>query len=910
VVQVSVVGDANAGMNSALTLCATDAAVDLFTQLGGTPDAGGTWSAPGGGASGGVFDPAASTPGVYTYTIAPIAPCLGASATVTVTTISAPQAGLSAAQTLCSTSAPLDLYSTLGGTPDPAGAWTAPGGAAFGGVFDPAVHAAGTYTYTVSGTPPCAAASATVAIGVEQQPLAGNGAAISVCGDAAPFGLFGLLGGTPTSGGTWTGPSGALPNGIYDPATGNGGVFTYAVVASAPCTTATATVTITQEAPVTAGSDAAVSLCVLDAPVALISLLGGAPQSGGIWTGPSGSQVGSAIDPATAQDGAYTYTVQGTAPCTDASAVLLLTVVPAPNAGADAQVALCTTESALQLITLLGGSPMPGGTWTNASGAPQPATFDPAGNSAGPYTFTYTVPGTAPCAAATAVLDLLLEGAPQAGQGGMLTLCLNAAPASLFDGLSGTLDAGGTWTGPDGAPHASVIDPALDLPGSYTYTVGGGVACPAATAAVNVVLLPTPVAGTDTAVALCTSDAPVDLLALLGGSPDPGGAWSGPDGAPVAALFSPLSGAPGAYTYTVAGTPPCLPDQAVVSIALVQAAQAGTNGSATLCPGDPPVALANLLGGAPDPGGVWTGPTGAVVGGTMDPAMAVSGTYTYTVVPPAPCPAVSASLLLTVVPPPNAMPSADPGDGCLPAVVVLNSGYNGSGTCTWTLAPGISFEACGATAITLAEPGTWQPVLTIDPGSGCPVLSYTLQPFTLVLPPVADFTYTPEALNVLAAQVYLSSTSIGADALTWTIDGTIISTAPAAWHQFSDVLGMDHEVCLVAVAGNGCPDTLCRTITVGDGPLVYVPNAFTPDGDGINDTFRPVVSNIDPGSYLLEIFDRWGRVVHRSSDPTAAWDGRSAGEEVPIGTYVWTLRVSDPLTRRQFRERGHVELVR
>jgi len=75
----------NAGSNGTLSICGNAAPMNLFAQLGGSPQAGGTWTAPGGAAHGTQYDPVVDAPGVYTYTVSGAAPCGNASATVTVT---------------------------------------------------------------------------------------------------------------------------------------------------------------------------------------------------------------------------------------------------------------------------------------------------------------------------------------------------------------------------------------------------------------------------------------------------------------------------------------------------------------------------------------------------------------------------------------------------------------------------------------------------------------------------------------------------------------------------------------------------------------------------------------------------------------------------------------------------------
>lgn len=67
---------------------------------------------------------------------------------------------------------------------------------------------------------------------------------------------------------------------------------------------------------------------------------------------------------------------------------------------------------------------------------------------------------------------------------------------------------------------------------------------------------------------------------------------------------------------------------------------------------------------------------------------------------------------------------------------------------------------------------------------------------------------------------------------------------------------------------------------------VYFPTAFTPDGDSLNDVFRPVVRNI--ATFNMYIFNRWGQVVFSTDDATKGWDGTSAGKDCPEGTYTFT----------------------
>ena len=208
IVTVTEQAQPNAGTNGTLTVCqgTTPSNEQLLAALGGTPATGGTWSNVG---------------LVYTYTQAGTAPCGDNTATVTVTEQAATaSAGTNGALTVCAGTTPTDaaLFAALGGTPATGGTWT---------------NAGLVYTYTQAGTSPCGDNTATVTVTEQAQPNAGEDGTLTIAnGEPTESELFAALGGTPTTGGTWT---------------NTGLVYTYTVSAP-PCAPATATVTVTLSA--------------------------------------------------------------------------------------------------------------------------------------------------------------------------------------------------------------------------------------------------------------------------------------------------------------------------------------------------------------------------------------------------------------------------------------------------------------------------------------------------------------------------------------------------------------------------------------------------------------------------------------------------------------------------------------
>ncbi len=76
---------------------------------------------------------------------------------------------------------------------------------------------------------------------------------------------------------------------------------------------------------------------------------------------------------------------------------------------------------------------------------------------------------------------------------------------------------------------------------------------------------------------------------------------------------------------------------------------------------------------------------------------------------------------------------------------------------------------------------------------------------------------------------------------------------------------------------------------IGRDAKVFVPNAFTPNGDGLNDVFLPVVDDVE--GYYLTIYDRWGKSLFESNNPYLGWDGSWNGADMPEGVFVYVLRV-------------------
>jgi len=448
--------------NGTVRVCSNGIPVDLFDKLGGAPQAGGTWSGP--STTDGTFDPATMLAGDYTYSLPAAGACAAYSATVTVSLIDPPATPtITGASAICAGSATiLTSSSTTGNLWTPGGQTTA----------TRSVSTAGTYSVSVSAGG-CSATSGPFVVTSVPQANAGGNDALTVCEVGAAVPLFNSLTGTPQEGGSWdVGPS-LVVDGLFDPATMLAGAYQYVVQGNAPCANDTSIVTVTLSPTATAGTNGTLTICNNAIPVDLFDRLGGAPQSGGVWTGPSPTT--GLFDPVTMSAGTYTYNADTVAAlCGESTATVIVVETSAP---AQPTITGPTTLCAGGSITLTSSSATayawsPGGQTTQAISV----------GAAGIYAVTSTAGA---CSSTSEPFAVVTTTRSTAGRNGTVTACPDGGAFSLFPSLEGTPDGIGTWSGPS-AVTDGLYDPATMEPGDYEWLVSGTAPCPNDSAIVTV----------------------------------------------------------------------------------------------------------------------------------------------------------------------------------------------------------------------------------------------------------------------------------------------------------------------------------------------------------------------------------------------------------------------------------------
>lgn len=696
-----------------------------------------------------------------------------------------------------------------------------------------------TYTLTLTDPFGCVGTSSTI-VSVVAAPDAGTNGAITLCTNDATANLFDEIGGTPATGGSWTGPS-SLTNGdqgTFDPASMSAGIYTYTVSGTSPCADATATVTVTLNAGPNPGANGSVSFCPSDPASDLFNELGGTPSAGGNWSGPETLTNGSqgTFDPSSQSGGTFIYTVS-LAGCPDASADVIVNVTAGADATISAAGPFCADAAAINLNATDGG-----GTWTG-TGITDGAlgTFDPSVSGAGVHTITYTISGSC---GDTDTEDITVTAVDDASFSypSNQYCTLDTDPTPTVTGV-----AGGNWS----IDNAGVIDASgvidLDGSGAGTYIVSYNTTgtCPS-TETFLLDIGVTQDATISAAGPFCTNDADLNLSAV-----DAGGTWSGTGITDVnSGLFDPATAGAGTFTitYTISGACGDTDTEDITVEGLDDPTFSYSAGSYCTSDTDPIPTISGLTGGnfTIDNGGSIDASTGEI-----DLDLSGSGIYAITYNTSGSCP--NSSLVnITIIQQQDATISAA-GPFCADDAALDLTAVNGGGS--WN-GIGITDPAVGTFNPAIAGAGTHTITYTITGTCGDTdtediivealddaTFNYAFNNYCLTeLDPtptisgLAGGTFTIDNGGVIDANtgvIDLDASGIGTYFVNYTTNGTCQNTS-----TFEILIGSGFDATISA-AGPFCENESNATLLATDGGGVW-------SGPGITDpnlgTFDPSVA--------------------------------------------------------------------
>ncbi|MGZ4037079.1 MAG: PKD domain-containing protein, partial [Bacteroidia bacterium] len=189
--------------------------------------------------------------------------------------------------------------------------------------------------------------------------------------------------------------------------------------------------------------------------------------------------------------------------------------------------------------------------------------------------------------------------------------------------------------------------------------------------------------------------------------------------------------------------------------------------------------------------------------------------------------------------------------------------------------------------------GNYNVTLKLVSDSGC-ISTRVMQNFVTVYPkPVAGFNYTPEQIDMDEPIIEVTDASTGAGMINYFInDGSSYNKASFT-HSFNKEITTKVLIYQIVTNSYGCTDSTYHLIDVKPSYAVWVPNAFTPNSDGLNDGWGAKGVGIE--KFQMWVFDRWGHVIFETNDINQTWDGKVKGSSEPIkeDVYVWKAEVQD-----------------
>ena len=184
--------------------------------------------------------------------------------------------------------------------------------------------------------------------------------------------------------------------------------------------------------------------------------------------------------------------------------------------------------------------------------------------------------------------------------------------------------------------------------------------------------------------------------------------------------------------------------------------------------------------------------------------------------------------------------------------------------------------------------------------------------------PLVNFTASPQPTTIPETEItFFEEAESGIVEYEWIFNtenpmGTSLEENPV--FEFPIDVGGVYPVSLTVTDTQGCTATEEKFIIINDLLNIYIPNAFTPNNDGINDLFYVSGTDIDPDRFTLQVFDRWGELVFESEDPEIAWDGsyQQVNKEyyAQDGLYSWRVVLYSITTTERKEIIGHINLMR
>jgi gliding motility-associated-like protein len=765
-------------------------------------------------------------------------------------------------------------------------------------------------TYTVTTTAPGGCSSTDdVIVTVNPIPVSDAGADVTMCsGASSPIGSSSTVGysysWSPSTG--LSDPTVSLPTVTLTNSTTAMMTVTYTVTTTANGCTSTDEVIVNVAPPLTAVTGHTDPKCFngCDGQVAVIPS-GGVPNYSYSWSGGLGTNQFAT----NACAGSYSVTITDGLGCTFTT--------PAEVVGQPAQLtstitstsAYCNQANGDATVTVTGGT----GTYTY-SWNPNTSSSNVA-PSLVPGTYTVTFSDANQCSGSNSVVVGNI-----AGPSVSITATTPVTCNGQSDGTITATGSGGTgaytysWavSSPQTTPTASGL-PA----GTYTVTMSDNAGCSAT--ANGIITEPTAVSVTaSNDVTICTGASTTLNATASGGNGTPYAyTWTPGTGLSSTAIQSPTANPTTTTTYTVAAADykGCISSIDYVIVTVNPPLAVSANTDATICVGSSIGIAAAGSGGNGGPYTItWSPASGlsSATGSNVTASPSTTTTYTATASDGCTTTAATDIVIITVNPLPVVQFTPVSSTGCYPLPVVFNNTTPNSTSCSWTFGDGTSDATTCSPSHEYPDPGVYDVSLTVTDVAGCVNTSTIVGAVTVYDHPTAGFTMDPQPTTITNPLIHFSDSS-SSDVTGWEWFFAELGTSIKSDPSFTFPDSGTYAVQLYVHNQYMCYDSITQMVRIDPEMLIYIPNAFSPNGDGVNDKFGPKGVNIDDGTFEMWIFDRWGNQIFTSTDIDNLWDGKANSGASPAqeDVFIWRIKIKPKdRAKKTFDRSGSVTIVK
>ena len=341
----------------------------------------------------------------------------------------------------------------------------------------------------------------------------------------------------------------------------------------------------------------------------------------------------------------------------------------------------------------------------------------------------------------------------------------------------------------------------------------------------------------------------------------------------------------------------------------------------TICAEDSATISASAMGGSSAYTYTWRqGGTVVGVGQSIKVKAPTSGTQ-YCVEVTEVCGSPAADTCMTITFPTNLIPNIVPDMAakCEPGVFTFSNLTNDPSEIFTTR---ISFGngandtiLQGNSSITMAypNPGVYNVDVLITSIHGCEYAKSFPAIVRTIKTPTASFTTSANPATIFETTIQMQdNSSTGIVDWQWSSPGASPSYSDHANPVFKYPEGEvgTYPIQLIVRTAEGCIDTLDAEINIVSDIIFYAPNAFTPDGNEFNQTWKVVTGGIDIYDFEVRVFNRWGEQIWESHNPAEGWDGTFQGEIIKEGSYIYVAKVKDLYSDAYKTYNGHITLIR